>query len=125
MDDTACVHWKLPSMRKFSNMGDDHDVSGKSAEVVMVSIQPPQALADRFGWSLARILFVFGMAGVAGCCLVAQPTLRSNQASSRTADPDRPRGHVEMLSEVFHPRDWTHPGNPNRSAEYIAGQFRQ
>ncbi|WP_223754328.1 M28 family peptidase [Myxococcus sp. RHSTA-1-4] len=40
-------------------------------------------------------------------------------------EPERLRAHVRMLSETFHPRDYRHPENLERAADYIAGQLER
>lgn len=57
--------------------------------------------------------------------MIAQPSTRSNTASAKTADSERLRAHVMALSETFHPRDFQHPDNLNRSADYIAEHFKK
>ena len=79
----------------------------------------------RLARSLARIALLLGLGLVAGCYLVAQPTVRSNRPSTRTADADRLREHVVALSQTYHPRDSEHPANLDRCAEYIAGHLRR
>jgi acetylornithine deacetylase/succinyl-diaminopimelate desuccinylase-like protein len=54
---------------------------------------------------------------------IAQPSLRKNRPSVLTVDAARLEGHVRTLSQTFHPRDWTHPENLSKCADYIAGQF--
>lgn len=77
-----------------------------------------------------QLLVLFGWVGlvltillVGGCYLVAQPSTRKNQPSEMKSDPERLRRHVVALSETFHPRDWTHPENLNRCADYIAAEM--
>ncbi|MCP3140197.1 M28 family peptidase [Pyxidicoccus sp. QH1ED-7-1] len=36
------------------------------------------------------------------------------------AEAERLKAHVRMLSETFHPRDWRHPENLERAADYVA-----
>jgi Zn-dependent M28 family amino/carboxypeptidase len=85
----------------------------------------PKSLPRQVAWSLTRILVMLGLVFVTGCYLIAQPGMRSNDPSSKTTDPDRLRGHVTMLSETFHPRDWQNPANLDKCADYIAEQLRQ
>ena len=82
-------------------------------------------LLQRLAWSLARVLLMLLIVLVTGCILVSQPTMHSNQASAKTADPGRLREHVEVLSQTFHPRDWQNPANLDRCADYIAGHFER
>jgi hypothetical protein len=76
-------------------------------------------------WSLLRILAMLGLVIATVFYLIAQPVMHSNDPSSKTADPGRLRGHVTMLSETFHPRDWQNPANLDRCADYIALQLGQ
>ncbi len=56
-------------------------------------------------------------------CFIAQPSFRKNHPSALSVDSDRLKVHVRMLSQTFHPRDWTHSENLAKCADYIAGQF--
>jgi hypothetical protein len=56
---------------------------------------------------------------------VAQPTLRANRASPVTVDPVRLRMRVDTLAADFHPRDWRHPANLAKCADYITGELAQ
>jgi hypothetical protein len=69
---------------------------------------------------LAAVAFVVGL----GWVLLAQPTLRRNRRSNFTVDPATLRGHVEMLSQTFHPRDWRHRENLDACAQYIEERFK-
>jgi Zn-dependent M28 family amino/carboxypeptidase len=40
-------------------------------------------------------------------------------------EPERLKTHVRALSETFHPRDYTHPENLDRAAEYIADHLKR
>jgi Zn-dependent M28 family amino/carboxypeptidase len=40
-------------------------------------------------------------------------------------EPERLKTHVRALSETYHPRDYTHPENLDRAAEYIADQLKR
>jgi hypothetical protein len=86
---------------------------------------PVKSLPRRLAWSAVRVVLMFAVILVTGCYLISQPTMRSNQLSSKTANANALRGHVEELSETFHPRDWENPANLDRCAEYIAGHLRQ
>lgn len=72
-----------------------------------------------------RVLGTVAMVVVLGWILMAQPSCRRNHASGVTADPVKLRGHVEMLSQQFFPRDWQHRDHLDRCAGYIAQHFRQ
>jgi hypothetical protein len=74
---------------------------------------------------VVRVGVMLGVVFVVACSLVAQPTMHSNQVSSRTADPGLLRAHVVALSETYHPRDWESTGNLDLCAEYIAGHFER
>ena len=56
---------------------------------------------------------------------VARPTVTPKVASTVTIDPARLQGHVEKLSVEFHPRDYKHLENLDRSAAYIHAQFEE
>lgn len=57
---------------------------------------------------------------------VTQPTFQRNKMmSTSTVSPDRLHSHVRMLAETFSPRDYTHPDNLDRAAEYIRKEFQQ
>ena len=86
--------------------------------------KPPIPLLHRLAWSLARIALLLALVFATGCFLIAQPSMRSNRPSAKHADPVRLRGHVVAISENFHPRDWEHPANLDRCADYIADHFR-
>jgi len=51
--------------------------------------------------------------------------MRSNRPSTKTADPAKLREHVVALSQTFHPRDWEHPANLDRSADYIRDHLQK
>lgn len=76
-------------------------------------------------WRLARVAVLLSAVSVVACTLVAQPTMKSNATSTKTADPDKLREHVIALSETFLPRDWTNPANLIRCADYIAGHLER
>jgi Zn-dependent M28 family amino/carboxypeptidase len=56
-------------------------------------------------------------------CFIAQPTFRKNHPSTVSVDAARLKVHVSTLSRTFHPRDWEHPANLSKCADYIATQF--
>jgi hypothetical protein len=98
----------------------------------MNEAQPPTQLAtterslpERLAWSVLRVAIALGIVLVVACSLVAQPSIRANSASTKSADPDRLRRHVVALSETFHPRDFENPANLDRCADYIARHFEQ
>lgn len=66
--------------------------------------------------SVALLVLIFA-------CTLMQPTFRKNRASSETVDAGKLKAHVVMLSETFHPRDWSHRANMERCADYIAMHF--
>jgi len=57
--------------------------------------------------------------------VVAQPTLRAQHRSSAVVDTERLQSHVQMLSVEFHPRNYLHPQNLDRSAGYIREHLEQ
>lgn len=73
------------------------------------------------------IAIIFGILLLVGVisCNIKQPTFKANVHSSLSVDPDRLKAHVVMLSETFHPRDYTHKENLNRCAEYIIDEFEK
>ena len=70
------------------------------------------------------IIFAAGalLIGVPGC-MIAQPTLKKNAPATVDVEPARLKEHVIMLSQTLHPRDYTHPDNLNRCADYISDAF--
>lgn len=71
----------------------------------------------------ARVLGAVAVVVFAVWIVVAQPTFGGNKRSQATVAPLKLRGHVEVLALTFHPRDWQHPENLDKAAEYIAGHF--
>jgi hypothetical protein len=59
-----------------------------------------------------------------GCILIAQPSTRTNEASSKNADEARLRDHVDALCGRFHPRNSENPENLDRCAEYISTHLK-
>lgn len=51
-------------------------------------------------------------------------TLAASVENQMVGMPERLRKHVNALAVEFHPRDYTHPINLNRSADYIAAEFK-
>jgi hypothetical protein len=88
-----------------------------------IEVKMPPKMSRQLLVLFARVVIVLAILLVGGCYLVAQPSMRKNQASEMKSDPERMRRHVVALSETFHPRDWTHPENLNRCADYIAGEM--
>lgn len=73
--------------------------------------------------SVLRVLALVAMGVVVMACMLSQPTLRKNRPSSEMVSAEKLRAHVVMLSQTFHPRDWSHPENMARCADYIAQHF--
>lgn len=71
----------------------------------------------------AIVLVVFGLFVV--WAVLTQPIILTSVAPEPSAlvDPTRLRDHVEILSTDFVPRDWEHPENLDRAAEYIRDQL--
>jgi len=79
----------------------------------------------RIAWSLTRVAVLLTSVFVVACTLVAQPTMKSNSASAKTADTGLLREHVVALSGTFHPRNWENTANLDRCADYIAGHLER
>ncbi len=73
--------------------------------------------------AVAIVVLVIGAVVFAAWILLAQPTWRSNHASTARVSPEKLREHVEALSERFSPRDWRHANNLEQCADYIARCF--
>ncbi len=73
--------------------------------------------------AVLRVLALVAMGVVFIACTLSQPSFRKNQASPETVDAEKLKAHVVMLSETFHPRDWSHRDNMERCADYIAMHF--
>ena len=73
--------------------------------------------------SVLRVLTLVGIGVVFIACTLSQPSFRGNGISSETVDAEKLKAHVVMLSETFHPRDWSHRENMGRCADYIATHF--
>lgn len=86
---------------------------------------PKRSLCHRLFWSAFRICSVLAMLLMAGCYLVAQPSMRSNEPSSKKADETKLKKHVHTLSRTFYPRNSDNVANLNRCADYIAGHLRE
>ena len=76
-------------------------------------------------WRLTRVAVLLLAVFMVACVMVAQPSFRSNDPSTKQADRDRLKKHVVALSETFHPRDSENPANLDRCADYIAAELRQ
>ncbi len=70
---------------------------------------------------------VAAVLGVARAWGVGRPQEPASARTYAPSDVDTRRlvAHVRMLSETFHPRDYLHPENLDRAADYIAGQLTQ
>lgn len=88
-----------------------------------IEVKMPPKMSRQLLVLFARVALMLTILLVGGCYLVAQPSTRKNQPSEKSADQERLRQHVMALSETFHPRDWTHPQNLNRCADYIAAEM--
>jgi len=75
--------------------------------------------------SAARILGTVVIIVFAVWIALAQPSCRSNDASSATVSPSELRQHVETLSQRFYPRHWRNRENLEKCADYIAEQFEE
>jgi Zn-dependent M28 family amino/carboxypeptidase len=89
-----------------------------------LEVKMPPKMGRQLLVLFARVSLMLAILLVGGCYLVAQPSMRKNEPSDKTADQDRLRKHVVALSETFHPRDFMHPQNLNRSADYIAAEMK-
>lgn len=76
-------------------------------------------------WRLSRIAVLMMAVFMAACVMVAQPSLRSSQPSTKQADAGRLREHVLALSQTFHPRDSENMANLDRCADYIADELKR
>ena len=68
---------------------------------------------------LGMVIVIVEMTG----CFIAQPSFRRNHPSTVSVAVDRLKVHVSTLSRTFHPRDWEHPVNLSKCADYITTQF--
>jgi hypothetical protein len=106
----------------------NHEVSLESApknrpaEVIKVAMPP--SIGRQIVRMLLRLSVILLPLLSLGCYLIAQPGMRSNQPSAKTVDEARMWSHVVEMSGTFLPRDWTHPENLDRCADYIAGHFK-
>lgn len=79
----------------------------------------------RLSRSLLRILTAVAAILIGAWALLAQPSCRRNPPSAIQIAPDRLRAHVEKLAGDFRPRDFHHPDQLARCADYMAEHFRQ
>lgn len=70
-----------------------------------------------------KLLFPLLLAVAAVGWFITQPAPRTGRPSVLAVDPGRLRSHVVVLSRSCHPRDWRHPENLARCADYLAGEF--
>lgn len=75
--------------------------------------------------SVLRISSVLLILFVGGCYLIAQPSMRSNETSSKKADETKLRAHVDAMCKDFYPRNSDNTENLNRCADYIATHFKE
>jgi Zn-dependent M28 family amino/carboxypeptidase len=61
---------------------------------------------------------------LAGCYFIAQPSIRSNEPSTKKANTAQLREYVYALSQNFHPRNSEHPENLDRCADYISTHLK-
>ena len=73
--------------------------------------------------SVLRVLTLVASGVVLIACTLSQPSFRGNGKSAETVDAEKLKAHVVMLSQTFHPRDWSHRENLERCADYIAMHF--
>ena len=75
--------------------------------------------------SALRVLLPVAALVFAAWVAVAQPVPGGNQRSKESVEPAKLREHVEMFSSRLAPRDYTHPGNLEKCADYIEQHFRE
>lgn len=75
--------------------------------------------------SAARILAAVAAFLFAAWLALAQPSCRRHPPSPASVDPARLRAHVDTLARDCHPRNYLHPDNLARAADYIARHFEQ
>ena len=85
----------------------------------------PRVMTAKIIKSMARILATVAVIVMIAWMIVAQPTFRGNSQSVSSVDPGRLMGHVTMLCEDLHPRDWQTLTNLDACADYIAGHFEK
>jgi hypothetical protein len=75
-------------------------------------------------WALAA--FTAGALAVASACAVVQPVGSVDRRDPGVAaDPARLEAAVRALAETFHPRDYRHPQNLDRAADWIGEELRK
>ena len=73
--------------------------------------------------ALFTIILVVGLVLTGIWIYIAQPTLQKNTPSKLSVDRRRLEEHVTMLSEAFHPRNYSEIENLRKTKEYIANHF--
>jgi Zn-dependent M28 family amino/carboxypeptidase len=89
-----------------------------------IEVKMPPKMSRQLLVLSVRVVLGLTILLVGACYFVAQPSTRKNEPSDKKSDPERLRRDVVALSETFHPRDWTHPENLNRCADYIAAEMK-
>ena len=79
----------------------------------------------KFLRSVIRILSTVGAIIFLVWIVFAQPSFHRNPTSKVTIDPDQLKKHVETLASTFYPRNFQHPENLDRCANYIAQHFER
>ena len=70
------------------------------------------------------MLAVLLLVSVLAWFVVTQPLLTTPElVASLHVDPMRLEAHVRVLAEHLLPRDWKHPENLDRAADYIRQEF--
>lgn len=87
--------------------------------------RPPVALGRVLLRSTLRILLLLLLILAAIWWWLTQPQWGSQPPSAFSASPDALQQHVKTLSVDFHPRNYQHPANLERSARYITEHFRR
>lgn len=72
---------------------------------------------------ILRMLGLIALGVVLLNVAISQPTFRTNSLSCESVSAEKLKAHVVMLSQTFHPRDWSNPENMGRCADYIAEHF--
>ncbi len=85
---------------------------------------PKRSLCNRLVRSALRICSLLLILFMTGCYLIAQPSMRSNEASTKSVDEIQLQQHVNALSKNFHPRNSDNPKNLNRCADYISTHLK-
>ena len=82
------------------------------------------SLLRRLLRSFLRILSAIAIFLLGVWMLLSQPSCHRNARSRYLVEPGRLRIHVEKLSGDFRPRDFQHPDQLARCADYIATQSK-